>query len=92
VELEWDETKNKSNRKKHDVDFSVVERFDWVGAGVMLDERQDYGEERFIAYGHDVGGEGYVIVFTIRDAVYRIISARRFGRKDDQFYDAIKGR
>jgi uncharacterized DUF497 family protein len=58
----------------------------------MLDDRFDYGEERFLAFGEADNGDGYVIVFTIRGGIYRIISARRFGRKDYSTYEQLKGK
>ena len=77
--------------KQHGVDFSIVYDFDWVGAGVYTDDRQDYGEIRYVAYG-DARARGYVIVFTIRSGIYRIISVRNFGRKDQEVYDGLKRR
>ncbi|UXN74579.1 BrnT family toxin [Devosia sp. A8/3-2] len=89
MDFEWDETKNRSNLEKHGVDFSIMHDFDWDRASLRIDDRQDYGEERLMAYG-PVGDKLYVIVFTMRAGKYRIISARRFGRKDHQFYEQPK--
>jgi uncharacterized protein len=89
VEFEWNEAKNTSNRQKHGVDFTLVRTFDWAASKVMEDRRRDYGEARFISYGYAEDGAAYVIVFTVRFGIHRIISARHFGRKDHQFYDTL---
>jgi uncharacterized protein len=91
MDFEWDEAKNRSNKIKHGVDFEIALQFDWAGAGVLVDGRRDYGEERLVAYGEANDGDGYVIVFTIRVGIYRVISIRRFGRGDYLTYEQLKG-
>jgi uncharacterized protein len=90
MDFEWDEAKNQSNLAKHGVGFDVAYGFDWDNAGYRLDDRFDYGEQRMLAYGIGQDGESYVVAFTIRNDTYRIISVRRFGRKDHRFYDPPK--
>jgi uncharacterized DUF497 family protein len=41
----------------------------------LVDDRQDYGEERFITFG-DLDGRSVSIVWTSRDDARRIISMR----------------
>ena len=86
MEFEWDERKAASNLAKHDVSFDVAMAFDWANAQVTPDRRADYGEPRFIAYGRTSDGQGYVIAFTPRGNKTRIITIRRFGRKEIQTY------
>jgi uncharacterized DUF497 family protein len=43
---EWDETKRAENRRKHGVDFAIVEGFDWDKANVFEDLRERYLERR----------------------------------------------
>ena len=87
MDFEWDESKNGSNLAKHGVSFELVHEFDWERANLRVDDRKDYGEDRFMAYGPAGDGQLYVVVFTVRGARYRIISVRHFGRKDHLFYD-----
>jgi uncharacterized protein len=47
----WDERKRASNLRKHGVDFAIVQNFDFETALVLRDDRKNYGEERFRAYG-----------------------------------------
>jgi uncharacterized DUF497 family protein len=85
MEFEWDETKRAVNIAKHSLDFADAERFDWAAAHIGRDERFDYGEDRFTAYG-GLDGDLVVIVFTWRDNKVRIVSVRRANRKERKRY------
>jgi len=50
---------------------------------VVEDIRSDYGERRMIAFGH-VGDRLYVCVYTMRGAVYRIISIRKASTREQR--------
>jgi uncharacterized DUF497 family protein len=77
----WDERKRVANLRKHGVDFSLVERFDFAQAATIIDDRKNYGEVRYRAFGA-VADRVYVIVFTRRGDQVRIISARRANRRE----------
>jgi hypothetical protein len=54
MELAWDEVKRRTNYAKHGLDFRDAEK---VFQGIALtaeDDRQDYGEKRFISWGYEV--------------------------------------
>lgn len=87
MDFEWDETKNATNREKHGVAFEVMPDFDWSPAGIRVDDRRDYGEQRLLAYGPICESGLYVVAFTVRGDKYRIISVRPFGRKDHKHYE-----
>lgn len=86
MDFEWDEAKNISNRAKHGVGFELASSFDWPNAIVELDDRADYGEDRFLARGVATNGQGYSIVFTFRGSAIRVISIRPFNRKEHLRY------
>jgi len=86
LEFEWDDAKAEANLAKHGVSFEVVRELDWHRALTVPDERFDYGELRFIAYGRNADGIGYVVAFTFRGDTRRIISVRRFGRKENRIH------
>jgi uncharacterized DUF497 family protein len=72
----WDETKRRSNLKKHGIDFADVDlAFDDPGAVIEEDTSEDYGEARFKIVAV-LGDQLLAIVFTERDDIIRIISAR----------------
>jgi uncharacterized DUF497 family protein/uncharacterized protein (DUF4415 family) len=74
--FEWDEAKRSDNQQKHGVDFAVVARFEFDTAIIRVDDRKNYDETRYLAFGK-VDGRLHVLVFTARGAVIRVISLRR---------------
>jgi hypothetical protein len=52
MDFEWDSAKADANEAKHGVPFEVARRvFDDSACVVLEDARQNYGEERFVAFG-----------------------------------------
>ena len=83
-QFEWDPIKNRMNITKHGISFfKAAKIFD----GPLLEEdtRQDYGETRIIALGRSEGRILYV-VYTRRNSVIRIISARKANRDERAEY------
>jgi len=85
MEFEWDEAKRQANITKHDVDF--LEAMELLADAPILhdDSRQDYGERRCQATGI-VDGKMLVVIFTIREGSFRIISARRANSRERRKY------
>lgn len=77
MQFEWDELKNLSNIAKHGFDFADAYRIFDLPTLVYVDERQDYGEERYIGIGL-LDGRVIVVVYTKPDEnIVRIISLRK---------------
>jgi uncharacterized protein len=77
MNFEWDERKNQSNITKHGFDFADTYRIFNLPMLVYFDERQDYGEERYIGIGL-LDGRVIVVVYTEPDEnIVRIISLRK---------------
>lgn len=76
--FEWDPDKARANRGKHNVDFDDAQRaFDDPLMIDWMDDRRDYGEDRFAALGV-VEGRLLHVAFVMPDEVtIRIISARK---------------
>ncbi len=86
TEFEWDEAKEVANVAKHDIPFeAVVEVFADERRIATIDDRFDYGEERWNVIGL-VDGILLTVTYTMRGHVYRIISARRASRKERETY------
>ena len=86
MELEWDATKRQANYTKHGLDFRDAEK---VFQGITLtaeDNRQDYGEERFISLGL-LDDMVVVVVHTARREKTRIISMRKANHRERQAYE-----
>lgn len=85
----WDEAKAAENYAKHGVSFETAIKVFRDPFGIeRLDDRQDYGEERFILIG-TVEEVVITVVYTERNGRFRIISARRATRheQDDYFVE-----
>ena len=89
MRISWDKNKNISNQRKHGVSFEVAARvFLDPGRIEMYDDREDYGEDRWIAIG-DAESALLAVVYTLRDAggeIIRLISARKANGKEREAY------
>lgn len=83
---EWDEDKRAANLARHGVDFEEVRRFAWATALEVRDDRQPYGEERWIALGL-LGGRLHVLIFTERRGRVRVISLRKANARERRAYE-----
>ena len=85
MDFEWDDTKRKSNIKKHGIDFiNAPMIFDGYTLTIE-DDRYDYGEERFITFGI-LEGRVVVVVHTENGDSMRIISIRRATKYEEKTY------
>ena len=77
MRFEWDDAKNRENIRKHGIDFADASD---VFAGPMLvglDDRADYGEDRWIGLGL-LRSRVVVVAYTEpAEGVVRIISMRK---------------
>lgn len=86
--FEWDEQKNQSNIHKHGLSFADVWEAFETALLVELDDREDYGEERWIGIGR-MNHRTVVIVYTERgDETVRVISLRKALKHERQAYEA----
>ncbi|NDJ25522.1 BrnT family toxin [Nostoc sp. B(2019)] len=77
MKFEWDQQKNQANIAKHGIDFTDAPRVFNLPLRISLDERQDYGEDRWIGLGI-LDGRFVVVIFTEPDEqTIRIISLRK---------------
>ncbi len=87
MNYEWDAQKNEENIRKHRIDFLDVPDIFNGPMLIDLDDRVDYGEERWIDVGllRDLVA---VVVFVerVHDTI-RIISARKATNYERQRYD-----
>ena len=86
LEFEWDEAKARIDLRKHGVSFLTAAGIFSNEVVQRVDDREDYGELRFIALGR-VDLEVYRVVFTRRgDALVRIISAQKASKHEWEIY------
>jgi uncharacterized DUF497 family protein len=88
MKYEWDEAKNRLNIHKHGVDFMDVPSMFQHPMVMFLDQRKNYGEERWIGIGI-LKTILAVVVFTEPDEeTIRIISARKATTHEEKIYRA----
>ncbi len=89
MEFEWNEAKRQRNLAKHDIDFLDVRHLFDGRALVTL--RSPYpDEERYLTTGI-IHGRFVTAVWTRRDSMIRIISARRARDAETRRYRALHG-
>ena len=87
MEFEWDENKNIVNLTKHGFDFADAYRVFDLPMLVALDEREDYGENRYIGLGL-LDGRAVVVVYSEpNEDIIRIISLRKALSQEQRRYD-----
>jgi uncharacterized DUF497 family protein len=72
----WDAAKNAENIRKHGIPFEVAVRVFEGPTLERVDDREDYGEERWLATGQ-IDGRIVTVAYTERGEVLRPISARK---------------
>ena len=88
MEFEWDSIKNQRNIEKHGIDFTDAVRIFERPTLTVVDNRRNYGEKRIAAMS-TVEDVILYVVYTVRDSVRRIISARRANRRERKKYFEI---
>jgi len=81
MEIEFDPVKREATLRERGLDFLDVPNVLAGRTYSQVDDRQDYGEERWITYG-TLDGRPVVIVHADRDGVLRVISMRHAHRKE----------
>ncbi len=88
VKFEWDENKNKLNRKKHGVWFEEAQQvFDDTNAILYFDKDHSDAEDRYILLGLSSARLLVVIHVQINNKIIRLISARKTTKKEKVAYE-----
>jgi uncharacterized protein len=89
MRLEWDERKNQANIQKHGLDFADAWEIFSLPLLVAPDDREDYGEDRWIGIGL-LKALVAVVVYVERDEdVIRVISLRKALSHERAEYERI---
>ena len=83
--ITFDHSKNVKNIAERGLPFSMVADMDWSQAVILEDNRRDYGERRFRAFGV-IDGRLYAVVFTPRGEDLHIISFRKANPREVKSY------
>jgi uncharacterized DUF497 family protein len=83
----WDPRKESLNFRKHQIDFTTASLI-WNGHVMeRIDNRRNYGEVRFQAFGV-VNDHVLTVIYTWRGETRRIISARRANVREKDLFTA----
>ena len=85
MKFEWDENKRVINLQRHGIDFADVWQIFHYDRAKDVDDRFDYGEIRYITFGL-LRGDVIVIAHTETDDTFRIISARKAEKYEQEIY------
>ena len=86
--FQWDEGNKNKNLIKHQVENWECEQVFFNEPLVVLDDpKHSLAEKRWAAFGMTDTGRYLVIIFTKRDKLLRVISARDMNRKESRFYE-----
>jgi len=85
-DFEWNENKNKNNREKHAIDFNqAIVIFNDENLLELPVHKNE--EHRIMAIGK-IEGVIITLIYTLRKAVYRVISARRSHKNERKSYES----
>ena len=87
MRFEWDKVKNRSNIRKHGIDFADVTDMFNHPILTLLDDRENTDEDRWVAIGWIQMLLGVVVYTERHDDVIRIISARKATRREVRRYE-----
>ena len=86
MKCQWDEAKNKKNVLRHGIDFNDVPSMFLGPMVTFLDNRKDYGEDRWIGIGILKTILAVVVFTEPDDDTIRIVSTRKALKHEEQIY------
>lgn len=86
MEIEFDPEKREWTLRTRGLDFAKADEIFARYALTQEDEREDYGEDRYLTLGV-LDGEVVVCVWTPRGAARRIISLRKAEKNEREVYN-----
>ena len=86
--FQWDQGNSSKNLLKRYVEDWECEQVFFNEPLLVLDDpKHSLVERRWAAFGRTDGGRLLVVIFTKRDKLLRVISAREMNRKEILFYE-----
>ncbi len=87
MKFEWDETKSDACFRTRGFDFAYAAfAFADPNRVIREDNRYSYGEDRYQLIG-SIDGRLFVLAYTPRNGVIRIISARKANQREVKLYE-----
>jgi uncharacterized protein len=90
--FDWDSRKARANATKHGIEFDDAQRvFEDPFAIDWEDDREDYGEDRYVRLGIAEGRLLFVVYAMLDEETVRIISARKARPNERRKYHEGQG-
>jgi uncharacterized protein len=89
VEITYDPAKNERNVNERRLSFERAREFDFDTAFILIDERQDYGEVRYVAIGY-LAARLHVLGFIETQDGIRVFSFRKANQREVAAYAKAK--
>jgi uncharacterized protein len=91
IGFDWDEANILKNKKKHALDFWVIEEV-FFNRPLLIyhDQKHSENEDRWFVLGETDEKDKLMVVFTIRNNKIRVISARSMSKKERMIYEKAK--
>jgi len=86
MRIDFDPDKNAKNILERSLSFERAAEFDFLSATFLIDERQDYGEQRQIAIGYLDGRLHFLCFVQIPDGI-RVVSFRKANSREARKYE-----
>ena len=88
IEFEWDQKKDRTNKKKHGVSFEEARTVFYDEYAIQFFDPEHSEEDRFLLIGSSFNLKTLVVChcFKEEDTLIRIISARKADKDEEQFY------
>ena len=87
VRFEWDFGNKDKNWKKHRVANLEAEEVFFDPHKRIYQAKREQGEDRILLIGKTIDGRLLFVVFTIRQNLVRVISARDLNRRETKLYE-----
>jgi uncharacterized protein len=87
MKIDFDPSKNIKNLLERGLSFGRVAEFDFETAQLVIDNRHDYGETRYRAFGF-LDHRLHVLVFVEIVGGIRVISFRKANKREVKHYEA----
>ena len=86
MKFEYDENKSKINKEKYGIDFAEAQNL-WQNENALVVPANIVDEEIRYTLISTYKNKCYVVIYTARDDVNRIISVRRRRKNEERSYD-----
>jgi uncharacterized DUF497 family protein len=87
MRFQFDQEKAKSNLKKHKVSFADAEGVFYDPLAIHDEDIDSEGESRFIAIGMGCNSQILVVIYTQKNNIIRLISARKATYNEVKCYE-----